>query len=83
MALPMPFCRAHSAIFGMASSAVMPSKGPLLTTSPAPSYAAGIVAPSRRSPSGWMTTRTSRPYLRANSKSRWSWAGTDMMAPVP
>ena len=35
------------------------------------------------SPSGLMTTLTGRPYLRANSKSRWSWAGTPMTAPVP
>ena len=27
------------------------------------------------SPSGWITTRIGRPYLRANSKSRWSCAG--------
>ena len=39
------------------------------------------VAPSSVPPSGWITTRTSMPYLRANSKSRWSWAGTDMIAP--
>ena len=30
-----------------------------------------------------MTTRIGRSYLRANSKSRWSWAGTAMTAPVP
>ena len=26
---------------------------------------------------------TGMPYLRQNSKSRWSWAGTAMIAPVP
>ena len=31
----------------------------------------------------WITTRMGKPYFFANSKSRWSWAGTDMIAPVP
>src|SRR4029450_8996721 len=35
------------------------------------------------SPGGWTTTRTGRPYLRANSRSRWAWAGTAMIAPGP
>jgi hypothetical protein len=30
-----------------------------------------------------MTTRIGSAYLRANSKSRWSWAGTLITAPVP
>ena len=30
-----------------------------------------------------MTTFTGIPYLRANSRSRWSCAGTAMTAPVP
>ncbi len=30
-----------------------------------------------------MTVRTGSPYFRANSKSRWSWAGTLITAPVP
>ncbi len=34
-------------------------------------------------PSGWITGTIWRPNLRANSKSRWSWAGTAMIAPVP
>jgi len=43
-----------------------------------------IVSATRGSlPSGCTTTRTGRPYLRQNSKSRWSCAGTAMMAPVP
>ncbi len=43
-----------------------------------------MVAPSiGGASSGCTTTRTSNPYLRANSKSRWSWAGTAIMAPVP
>ena len=41
---------------------------------------AGDRPPTRR---GKMTTRTSIPYFCANSKSRSSCAGTDMMAPVP
>ena len=35
------------------------------------------------STSGAMTRWMGRPYLVANSKSRSSWAGTLMMAPVP
>ena len=34
-------------------------------------------------PGGWTTRRMSRPNKRANSKSRWSCAGTAMIAPVP
>ena len=30
-----------------------------------------------------MTTLRGSPYLFANSKSLWSWAGTHMIAPVP
>ena len=41
-----------------------------------------MLAGSRVSPpllvGGWMTTCMGRSYLRANSKSRWSWAGTAM-----
>jgi hypothetical protein len=37
-----------------------------------------------RSPfAGWITTRIGSPYFLANSKSRWSWAGTLITAPVP
>ena len=32
---------------------------------------------------GWTTQRIGRLKARANSKSRWSWAGTAMIAPVP
>ena len=46
-------------------------------------YASVISAGSRPRPSGLITTRIGRSYLRANSKSRWSWAGTAMIAPVP
>jgi len=75
VALPKPFAWAWAAILAIASSARRPSNSPLFTTRPGPSYAASIVAPSRVPPSGWMTTRTSIPYFRANSRSRWSWAG--------
>ena len=34
-------------------------------------------------PGGATTTRISRPYFFANTKSRASWAGTPMTAPVP
>ncbi len=81
--LPMPFASAQAAIFGIASSAGRPSNAPLFTTFPGPTYAVASVSPSSFSPSGWMTTRTGRSYLRANSKSRSSCAGTDMIAPVP
>ncbi len=33
--------------------------------------------------SGWTTQRIGRPYFLANSKSRWSCAGTLITAPVP
>ena len=62
---------------------ITPEKSSLLTVLPGPSYAAGRLSPSRDGPSGWMTTRTGKPYFRANSKSRSSCAGTAMMAPVP
>ena len=38
---------------------------------------------AQRPSSGWITTRNGISYLRANSKSRWSCAGTAMTAPVP
>ncbi len=34
-------------------------------------------------PSGWITTSMGSEYFRANSKSRWSCAGTAITAPVP
>ena len=45
---------------------------------------AAVIAGSAASPStGRMTTRMGSAYLRANSKSRSSCAGTAMTAPVP
>ena len=41
------------------------------------------LAAAARHHSGWITTRTGRSWARANSKSRWSCAGTAMIAPVP
>ena len=38
---------------------------------------------SSRSPRPAGSRLTGSPYLRANSKSRWSWAGTLITAPVP
>ncbi len=61
-----------------------PSYGPEPTVVPSPAQASVIVAASSAVPSsGWTTTRTSIPYCRAKSRSRWSWAGTAMIAPVP
>ena len=65
------------------SSLEIPSNAPERTRRPGPSCAAVIAAGSSASPSGCTTTATGRPYVRANSKSRWSWAGTAITAPVP
>ena len=67
----------------LAASLRMPLKRSELTMVPTSVKAADMVAGSRISPSGWMTTLMGISYFRANSKSRWSWAGTAMTAPVP
>ena len=82
----MPRRSAFSAMTRWASSDQRPVYSPESTTRPGSEYAAVIVAASSGAaplPSGWMTTRTERPYFRANSKSRWSCAGTAITAPVP
>ena len=80
----MPFSSAVFVIAAIASGLSMPVKGPDSTTVPGTVDATSIVSPdSGASPVGWITTLTGRSYLRANSKSRWSWAGTAMIAPVP
>jgi len=66
-----------------ARSLSSPVNSPESTRRPGPSHAASMLPGSRRSPSGCTTTRTGSPYMRANSKSRWSCAGTAMTAPAP
>ena len=69
---------------GRASAVGIPSKEPELHCTPSASKAASRASPSGTGPSaGRITGITGMAYLRANSKSRWSWAGTPMMAPVP
>ncbi len=61
-----------------------PLMGPLSTMTPGPTYDSGIVSSASGSrPSGWITGVIFRPNCLANSKSRWSCAGTAMIAPVP
>ena len=59
----------------------MPSKRPEFTITPSPVYASASVpwAPD----GGAITSTIGRPNSVANWKSRSSWAGTAMMAPVP
>ena len=82
---PSPFpCSSSQAITrSIDSGDRTPSNGPEFTITPSWSCASVIVAGSRCSPSGWTTTRIGRSWARANSKSRWSWAGTPITAPVP
>ena len=66
-----------------ASAMGVPSNGPLFIMAPSVCEGqASVNAPV--APSGpEMTRTTSRPKRWANSKSRGSWPGTAMMAPVP
>ena len=67
-----------------ASAAGVPVSGPELIIVPgSPRGASRTPASSPVDPSGWITGRISRPYCRANAKSRSSCAGTAMIAPVP
>ena len=65
----------------IASALLMPSSGPELTSVPSPGVACQVCAGSGRSVC--TTTWTGRPNSRAKSRSRWSCAGTAMIAPVP
>ena len=68
-------------IAAMAAALASPSSGPEFTSVPSPGVAVPVSAGS-----GWSvstTTRTGRSKLRAKSRSRWSCAGTAMIAPVP
>src|SRR6266567_2913194 len=80
MNLPVPCSSRYLVTLAMASSAGTPLKGPELTMTPRCSFASDHVAGSPgASPSGRMTSRIGMPNLRANSKSRWSCAGTPMI----
>ena len=68
-------------ILAMASFLGRPSSGPELISLPSPGVATPLSAGSDWSVS--TTTRTGSPNLRAKSRSRWSCAGTAMIAPVP
>ena len=80
---PMPCSPSHPDTFAIDAGLGSPSNGPEWTITPSWSYASVIDAASRSSPGGWIATRTSSPCSRANSKSRWSCAGTPITAPVP
>ena len=55
----------------IASRLARPVNSPESTSVPAAGDAASSVSPlNAASPSGYTTTRTGRPYFRANSKSR-------------
>ena len=68
-------------ILAMAAALSSPSIGPELTSVPSPWVAIPLAAGSASPVS--TTTRTASPCARAKSRSRWSWAGTPMIAPVP
>ena len=79
---PSPRSESHAVIFTAASRQGMPSKSPLFTMTPSPTYASdrGV---SAESPDPAATRTMGRSNWPANSKSRSSWPGTAMMAPVP
>ena len=75
-------------IFAFAEAVSRPSSSPEFTAAPSSVYASvrlSRVLPVFFSHSafGVTTVRTGRPNCLANAKSRSSWAGTAMMAPVP
>ena len=72
VARPLPSFSNQPMTSGMASGVRRPSNGPEFTMRPSPVHASAIASGSSSLSSGWMTTRTSRPCSRANSKSRWS-----------
>ncbi len=65
----------------MALALGSPSMGPELISSPSPGVATPVSAGSGASVC--TTKRTGSPNARAKSRSRWSCAGTAMIAPVP
>ncbi len=89
MPSPVPRASSHSVILVLASTTPSPSRdspSPVELTitasyeSKASSQAAGSVP---RPSVGWTTQRIGSSKARAKAKSRVSWAGTAMMAPVP
>ena len=80
---PLPCSSSQAVTCAIDAGDRTPSNGPEFTITPSWSYASVIVAASRCSPSGCTTTRIGTPWARANSKSRWSCAGTPITAPVP
>ena len=79
----MPRTRASAVIRRFASCHGRPSYSPEFTRLPSPAWASVIVAASLDVPSSATTIVTGRSYFRANSKSRSSWPGTPITAPVP
>ena len=80
----MPLAWASAVIRWRAWSEGAPSHGPECTRTPSFDTASVSAASSGTSPpAGATTTRIGSRYFRANSKSRSSWAGTAMTAPVP
>ena len=65
----------------LASAVGSPSMGPELTATPSPANASP--ASTAPPPAGATTCTIGRPNFFAKAKSRSSWAGTAMMAPVP
>src|SRR5207245_2264361 len=73
--------RRASATARRPSAVGVPLNGPLRTMRPSPKY--GAPSEPCSMPSGEITSRISRPCRLAKSKSRSSWPGTAMIAPVP
>ena len=80
-ARPRPLSSSVAVIAAIASDLFIPSNGPELTRVPSPGVACQDGPGSGRSVC--TTTRTGRSKARAKSRSRWSCAGTAMIAPVP
>ena len=79
---PLPLASSQSAIASNAAAEVRPSNSPDAMTIPGSTNAPAEM--STASPSdGRITCTMGRPNRVANSWSRWSWAGTAMIAPVP
>ena len=76
----MPRSSSHSVMRCLADSESRSLKTSEFTSRPAPVKAA---SPSQSPEAGAITCLMGKPYLRANSKSRSSCAGTLITAPVP
>ena len=82
--LARPSSASQSTIARIPSGEVRPLNRPELTSRSSGEWA--MYAPSSASssvPAGAMTRRMGSPKRVANAKSRSSWAGTAMIAPVP